>query len=240
MVPASDAGTLGRLARALPDAPRWVETRSMLLGGECEVFGLSEDAGLSFVARDTAYPTISVIGRPPGHAIREAAARDPEGEIVVAPEGGPHVAAALPGWEGASATLHMLADESRLPRVPAGSVRLLEPAEIPTLQGLPDDLRSELAGAARWSPIAASLAENGRAVAFCYADRTEGLWDVAVDTLEEYRGRGHAARCVAFMVEHLRPLRPVWCAEDTNRASLGLAAKLGFVPVDGLLLFRAR
>ncbi len=42
------------------------------------------------------------------------------------------------------------------------------------------------------------------------------------------------------MIEHLRPLRPVWGAENTNPASLGLAAKLGFVAVDELLVFRAR
>jgi RimJ/RimL family protein N-acetyltransferase len=31
--------------------------------------------------------------------------------------------------------------------------------------------------------------------------------------------------------------RPVWGAVESNRASLGLAAKLGFRPVDTLFLF---
>ncbi len=65
-------------------------------------------------------------------------------------------------------------------------------------------------------------------------------WDVAIDTLEGYRRRGHGARCVAYMIEHLRPLRPVWRAENSNQASLGLAARLGFTPVDELPIFRAR
>jgi hypothetical protein len=37
--------TLGRLARILPDVPRWVETRSMLHSGCYEVFGLEEGGG---------------------------------------------------------------------------------------------------------------------------------------------------------------------------------------------------
>jgi hypothetical protein len=31
--------------------------------------------------------------------------------------------------------------------------------------------------------------------------------------------------------------QPVWGAEEWNRASLGLAARLGFVPVDELVVF---
>lgn len=229
---ASDAAVL--LARALPDVPRWVETRSMLLGGECELFGLEGGGDPCFVVRGTGYPLVSVVGRPREAAIQEAVSWRRDREVIVPPENGEHVAAALPGWEIARAMLHLLRDEDRLPRVPSGTVRLIEPAEIDSIQDLPPDLRSELA-AVRWSPIAASF-EDGRPVAFCYADRTESLWDVAIDTLEGYRRRGHAARCVAYMVEYLRP---VWGAENTNLASLGLAAKLGFVPVDELLLFRS-
>jgi RimJ/RimL family protein N-acetyltransferase len=33
-------------------------------------------------------------------------------------------------------------------------------------------------------------------------------------------------------------LRPVWGAEERNRASLRLAERLGFVPVDELFVFR--
>ncbi|HEX2741748.1 MAG TPA: hypothetical protein VHM69_15000 [Rubrobacter sp.] len=52
----------------------------------------------------------------------------------------------------------------------------------------------------------------------------------------EHSGR-HAARCVAYMVEHLRPLQPVWLAEQKNQPSLELAARLGFVPVDEIIVF---
>ncbi len=42
------------------------------------------------------------------------------------------------------------------------------------------------------------------------------------------------------MVEQMKPLRPVWGAEEANAASLGLAVRLGFVPVDELIVFIRR
>ena len=45
------SGVAARLARTLPDIPRWIETRSMLLSEECEVFGLEEGSS-DFVVRD--------------------------------------------------------------------------------------------------------------------------------------------------------------------------------------------
>jgi hypothetical protein len=39
------------------------------------------------------------------------------------------------------------------------------------------------------------------------------------------------------MIEHLRPLRPVWGADEMNLPSPRLAAKLGFVPADEVLVF---
>ena len=80
----------------------------------------------------------------------------------------------------------------------------------------------------------------GEAVSFCYAGSvTEQLWDISIDTLAEHRRRGYAALCVAFMVNHMRKQgkEPVWGALETNDASLGLAAKLGFVPVDRVVVF---
>jgi GNAT superfamily N-acetyltransferase len=235
-----DRTILDRLVRALPDIPRWVETRSMLLSGRCEVFGIEEGEDLSFVVRDAEDVLISVVGHPGREAIEEAVACKGEGDVVITPpENGPHVAAALPGWRAVSATQHLLDDAGHLPCVPAGAVRWLEEPELGMVQGLPPDLLSELRLAARSSPIAAGL-DGGRPVSFCYAaSQTESLWDIAIDTLEGYRNRGHATRCVAYMVEYMRRRgkTPVWGAEEWNRASLGLAAKLGFVPVDKLLVF---
>ena len=121
-----DRAILDRLVRALPDIPRWVETRSMLLSGRCEVFGIEEGEDLSFVVRDAEDVLISVVGHPGREAIEEAVARKGEGDVVITPpENGPHVAAALPGWRAVSATQHLLGDAGQLPRVPAGAIRLL-------------------------------------------------------------------------------------------------------------------
>jgi RimJ/RimL family protein N-acetyltransferase len=237
-----------RLARALPDIPQWVETRSMLLSGQCEVLGLEEkegwiQPGLSFVVRDTGQDSIyaSVVGRPAQEAIVEAVGRGrKEGEIFAVTENRSHVAAVLRGWRDATAVLHTLGDAPRLPVVPDDSVRLLPSLETVDMESLSPDLRSELEDAVKISSIAAAFAD-GCPVSFCYAgSQTEGLWDVAIDTLEGYRNRGHAARCAAYMIEHMgrRGKQPVWGAEETNEASLGLAAKLGFVPMGEIFVLR--
>lgn len=234
-----DKDTLGgiavRLARDLPDIPRWIETRSMLLSGDCEVFGL-EQGGSDFVVRDP--ELISVVGHPSWAAIREAASRGWV-DLLAFPENRVHVFSVLPGWTDVRATLHMLGNAHRLPEVPEGSVRQLAVSEINGIEGLPSHLCSELELAARESLIVTVL-EDERPVSFCYAGaRTETLWDISIDTLEGYRNQGHAARCVAYMVEHMRQYgkQPVWAAEQSNAPSLGLAAKLGFVPVDELIVF---
>jgi GNAT superfamily N-acetyltransferase len=88
------------------------------------------------------------------------------------------------------------------------------------------------------APAAAALAE-GRPVSFCVAsDQTEGLWDISIDTLERYKRQGYAARCVSYMIDEMRRRgkEPVWAAEETNPPSMRLAVKLGFFPVDGLVL----
>jgi hypothetical protein len=100
MRPSSDAATPARLARALPGVPHWVETRSMLHLGDCELFGLEEGEELSFVVRDTGRHLVWVVGHPPENAIWKAVAGAATYEIFVRSENGTYVAAALPGWSG--------------------------------------------------------------------------------------------------------------------------------------------
>jgi len=129
---------------------------------------------------------------------------------------------------------YTLPDSSRLPSpsLGAGSVALVDVAAL-RRHAVPADLLAELETAASHSPIAATWFE-GAPVSFCYAaTMTESIWDVTVDTLEAQRGRGHALRCVTFMIHHMREggREPAWAALETNRASRGLAEKLGFEPV---------
>jgi GNAT superfamily N-acetyltransferase len=243
----STKSLLDRLAHALPDIPRWLYARSMLLSSRCEVLGLAEGGTEpQFVARELEESedrAICVVGRPPADAIREAARRNRDGgELLTTPEGASHILGALPDWTATRATLHLLGDASRLPRFAGGEVRSFGAADLATAaDDLPEELRSELESAlTREAPAAAALTD-GRPVSFCYAaDETEGLWDISIDTLEPYRRQGYAARCVSYMVDEMRRRgkEPVWAAEETNLPSMRLAAKVGFVPVDGLLLFR--
>ena len=229
-----------RLALALPDIPRWVETRSMLLSGRCEVMGLQEAESLSFVVRGPEDELVSVIGFPDGEVIKEAARRNRNrGAVLAPPESGDHVAAALKDWTISPATIHLLGDAPDLPPVPEGTVRLLEPFEMDSLKGLPADLREELEYVSRISIVAATIVE-GHPVSFCYvASETESLWDISIDTLAGYRQRGYAGLCVAFLIDYMRERgkEPVWGAEESNIVSMRLAAKLGFVPADRLMVF---
>jgi RimJ/RimL family protein N-acetyltransferase len=107
--------------------------------------------------------------------------------------------------------------------------------------GLRTELRAELERTLRrGTPVVAAFVGDVP-VSFCYvASETEGLWDVSIDTLEEYRRRGHAAHCAAYMIRHMRDTvgkEPVWGAVELNAPSMGLAAKLGFVPVDRVFVF---
>lgn len=228
-----------RLAALLPDAPRFVETRGMLLEGRCEILGLEEGSGLGFVARDGEEEFVCVVGRPAREAIAEAVGRNGDGgEVIAMPENVSRVAEALPGWEAQPIAAHLFGEGERLPEALEDEVRLLSgPAQ---LRALPPELHEEISRAlGRGAPVAAAFAV-GRPVSFCYAAaETEGLWDVSIDTLEGHRRRGYAASCSAFMIRYMRGLgkEPVWHALESNAASMGLATKLGFVVVDRFFIF---
>ncbi len=213
----------------------------MLLSGSCELFGLEETPDLSFAARDRETRLIAVVGRPAQEAVREAVLRNRNMGVVMCQfESSDHVAAALPDWIASPATLHLLGDTPHFPDVPEGMIRFLSGSEVASLTGLPLSLKSELDTAIRRSSIAATIV-YGSPVSFCYAGSvTETLWDIPIDTLEGHRRRGYAALCAAYMVDHMREQgkKPVWGAEESNLPSLRLAARLGFVPVDRVVVFQ--
>ncbi len=108
-------------------------------------------------------------------------------------------------------------------------------------ESAPSELIDEIHEARRLGPVAASF-EGDPPVAFCYpALETETLWDVAIDTLEPFRRRGHAAAAFAVMesLMQARGRKPVWGAVESNLASLALARKLGFEPVASIYIFES-
>ena len=230
------------LAAALPDEPRWLETRAMLASGHATVTGGDTVEG-GFVVRVAhgAVSAVAVVGQPPPQSIAEAVAGTTELTPVLAqPADAPHIAQALlqdgRGWTRERAILH-LRDTATSLTAPAADVRLLSRSD--SLEHLPAGLRHEMTHAQSFAPVGAVFVD-GRPVSFCYpAWTTERLWDVSIDTLEAHRGRSLGAAAVMFMMDVMRRRgrEPVWGALDSNHASLRLGAKLGFKPMGEIAVF---
>jgi GNAT superfamily N-acetyltransferase len=236
------------LAAALPDEPRWLETRAMLASRYAEVTG-GETIESGFVVRVVhgAVSAVAVVGHPPAAAIAQAVAGTTELTPVIAQtSGATHVAEALRSspqrrrrgnWTSERAILHLREESAScsLP-VPAG-VRLLTGTE--SLDHLPAGLRHEITHARGFAPVAAVFIDS-RPVSFCYPVwTTERFWDVSIDTLEAYRGQALGARAVSFMIDAMRQQgrEPVWGALESNQPSLRLGAKLGFLPMGDIVVF---
>lgn len=224
------------LAAELPDVPRWVEVRSMLLSGEGRVIGSVSTSPLSFVVVDPV-GTAGVVGRPASASVRAAA--EVAHEILSVPEDAGWTATALPEWGREAATLYILGEHGRLPGFSEEEARLMTASELAAAPELPADLRDELMSEAKEGTLVGAFAE-GRPVSFCYpASVTERWWDISIDTLGPFRRQGHAGRAVSCCVRLMERTgrRPVWGAVASNPASARLAEKLGFVATDSLIVF---
>lgn len=236
-----------RLARDLPDAPVWIDTRGMLLGGNATVTGGDTiESGFVVQVYSGALAVVSVVGRPPRAAIAQAvrqatdmtpvfAQRDNAGYVGEALASGAPAGERDP-WTPERVIFHRLTSPVATPSGD-GQVRLLSREDL--LDHLPPGLRFEIDHARERSPVAVGLADDVP-VSFCYACWiTEALWDVSIDTLDGHRRGGLAQRAVRFMVARMREERrePVWAALESNAASLALARKLGFGPVDENVVF---
>jgi hypothetical protein len=227
------------LLKRLPDTPRWLEVRDVLLGGEAAILGFVDGPEPSCVVTDGEGEAVFVIGRPARAAVRRAAQGLREGgSLIAVPEAAGWLAEALPGWRRDTIRLHTLPEAGTLPEEVPGLVRAVDRSSFKSY-ALPADLLGELESAGEYTEIVAAWVE-GRPAAFCYAaSETETLWDIAVDTLPEFRRRGYAGQVVAYMVRKMlvRGKRPVWAALESNRASWMLARKLGFARVDEMVMF---
>ena len=229
-----------RLAQTLPDIPRFVETRSMLMNHRGVIYGFDESQSGNYIVCNRQTGLIVVIGTPSLASLNEAITQRPKRGVVLAfADNVSFVGEALSDWLCETAILHLPEGLLTLPDVPAGAVRFVSRDDIVALKGVPLDLKEELLIEADFEQIAATIVDD-KPVAFCYAGAiTETLWDVSIDTLEGYRHRGYAALSVAFLVQHFKQQgkQPVWGALESNKASLNLAKKLGFKPVDALFVF---
>jgi hypothetical protein len=175
---------MNQLAAALPDEPRWLEPRGMLLTGRSTIFGGTtvEDG---FVVRlvHGAFSAMAVVGRPPCEAILSAidgtTALTP---IVAQTVDAAHVAQCLESadqaWSGERAILHLLTAPAPRPApAPHLDVRLLTHGD--SLDHLPAGLRHEMTHAQDVAPVAAVFVE-GRSSSFCYVEAFEDNGGVRV------------------------------------------------------------
>jgi GNAT superfamily N-acetyltransferase len=174
-----------------------------------------------------------VVGEPSGEVVQEGIALLPlESELLVPAAGIDNVKRLLPDAIARRAVIHRLT--ATLPRSDHQDVQVMDVDER-LVELLPAVLVPELEGAA----VAAVKWVDGGIVAMCTTGSiTETLWDPGIDTVPEHRRQGHARACFLALADHLAPrgVMPIWGALDDNTASLGMAASLGFTPVDELWL----
>lgn len=226
-----------RLLKIFPESPRWVEARSLLLKGDCR-WEIGPSAHPWALLRGLREPLGAVAGRPPREAIARFFQNRPDDLEIVAPwEETDWSAQALKDWNMELAHLHTLPPRTPLP-LPRPEVRLAEAADLEGAD-LSEASRRHLRRAFEDGPIAVA-GPRGAAFSFCcLSAETENLWDVSIETLGPHRRRGWAYHCAVFMIRLMRERgkRPVWGALSSNSASLKLAAKLGFEPVDQVAVF---
>src|SRR5688572_548227 len=125
------------IAKRLPDLPRWVEARALLLSEPCEIFGLKEEPELSLVVREPETGTVFLIGTPEVAAVQAAVQQNVRGERtgeVIAPlEQTSWLAGVLPQWTHKRIIVHTLPDLNLLPEDTSGAADFLDPARLSQL-----------------------------------------------------------------------------------------------------------
>ena len=119
----------------LPDTPRWVEARGMLLSGRGHIYGVELAPLPTGIVFQPDTKLAAVVGQPKIDLIREIA--QSANEILAVPENSGWVTMALSNWTAELATLHAIGDLSLLLEYSSESVRLLNPGEIGAIPDLP-------------------------------------------------------------------------------------------------------
>ena len=221
----------------LPDLPRWVEARGMLLSGRGHIVRGANGDPPMIVSSPTVLLAV-VMRWDDRDGLARAFAEVPREFSVVAPEEAAEALAPLAkarAREGATLFQLPPVAADALP-TPSVSARLLRREEYHHLENLPPILRGELRDATSYSPIASAFVED-RPVAFCYAGwETDAHWDVSIDTLNGYRRQGLATAAATCLMKHMaaKGKTAVWGSVESNVASYGLARKLGLQEVDRL------
>lgn len=219
----------------LPDLPRWLHARGLLLTRRGHVVHAGDGCWLVCSRSERLAVPITIELSP---AIDECVQREAPGatlllQDVMLPAARYH----LPDWDTVPLTLYAVdparAQQWTLPPWPTAPI---DGTAIESAAHLPADLREQLLAVAARSPVwAVSIDE--RPMSFAWAPiATEGWYDVSVRTLDEARGQGLGRAAVMGLVVSrlLEGLRPVLRARGERGAAHRLARGLGFDPVDQL------
>lgn len=207
----------------LPDVPRWVEAH----GIAADSTHWREPMGAGFALGHDDMKLIVIAGDADATAVGRAAQAHASHTLLFAIER-EDIATTI-DRPVERAILHTLPDPSALPDL-EGAVLLPNDADVPPA------FAEELAWARGHGPIWTAVV-NGVASSFAYAPwRSAKYFDVSIDTMPGARQLGLATIVAAAMIrdERSRGREPVWGADEGNVASLRLAKRLGFQPVDEL------
>lgn len=250
----------------VPDLPHWVDTRGMLLSGRAIVRARagSDPAEDPFIALVPDAALASVVGDAIDDDIRMAV-RSLRGDVNVLcqPEHASTVGRALGGWRRRAAIIHTLPRPMSWESETDTRGRIFTQQTAPRFNHVPETLRRELLDALAGRTISrfvpgelpdvparatgggvpmAAVWADGRPVAFCYPVwQSESWWDVSIDTLEPYRGKGLGGCAARTLIRYMRQTghAPVWGALETNAASRALASRLGFREAARIAVFTA-
>lgn len=226
------------LAGALADEPETVFARQRLSRGLCPAFLIGEPAKYVAAIVEALPGTLFAFGADPRALWELIQPLQRWTSVIIAPDNAGELGALIEGGTGQAVayeeTVHYTLP-SPVVSFAHAAVRLMTPADAEMVASGPGGS----VGAA-YGSVEALLAEGyvaGAVIAGVLVARahtscqSSGYADVAVATLEQWRGNGLATAAASLVCEQVRRSgrTPVWSTSSDNLASRRIARKLGFV-----------
>ena len=222
---------------SLPDLPRWVAARGLLLSRRGFAIDVDESCRIVCSRRDRLVVPVTITLSAQLEAV--AAQEVPDAAILLQDIMLPAARYHLPEWNAEPVTVFTLPiDKARAWPVPTWPTGPVTVEQLQSSSQIPAGLLDRLLDASSRAPVWAASAD-GQPLAFCYASQTTESWfEATVETVEPARGRGLGrAATMGLVVDRLlHGLRPVYSCVRSDAAANGLAHKLGFEAVDMLWL----
>jgi GNAT superfamily N-acetyltransferase len=217
----------------LPDLPRWVDARGMLLAKRG--FLTTTTDGCKVVCSRRHRMVVPITFDLSRELDRLAHLEIPGATIVLQEVMLPSARWLLPEWEAEAAAVFALELERTRHWAPSEwPAAAMTTAQIEAADHVPPALRDVLADASTRSSVWTVSAE-GQPLAFAWAmQSTERWFQAGVETLESGRGRGLGRAALMALVRDRaqRGLRPVLRVPGRRPAGVRLARRLGFDAVD--------